>query len=170
MHKKWPYGHFLLKEVGDMAGINKVNKKNNRQRDNILFPWGLPGLEDYHEFTLHPLGQGSPFAFLQAAGQQAIGLLLVNPYVFFKHYEFELSEKIAGQLKINDVKQVVVLCTVNTSRGIDRATVNLLAPIVINREKMLAKQVVLNDQKYSLRTPLNWETIKEERKDAGVGA
>jgi flagellar assembly factor FliW len=161
---------FGLKEVGEMAGINKVSKKNNRQSDNILFPWGLPGLEEYHEFTLHPLGQGSPFAFLQAAGQPKVGLLLVNPYVFFKHYEFELSEEIAGQLKIDDVKQVAVLCTVNTSRGIDGATVNLLAPIIINMEKMLAKQVVLNDQKYSLRTPFNCGAMKEERRNAGVGA
>jgi flagellar assembly factor FliW len=153
-----------------VAGINKVNKINERQSDSILFPWGLPGLEDYHEFTLHPLGQGSPFAFLQAAGQQEIGLLLVNPYVFFKHYEFELSEEIAGQLKIDDENQVVVLCTVNTSRGIDKATVNLLAPLIINKEKMLAKQVVLKDRQYSLRTPLNCGAVKEGLRDAGAGA
>ncbi|TEB04915.1 Flagellar assembly factor FliW [Pelotomaculum schinkii] len=150
-----------------MADADRVN---NRQYENLLFPWGLPGLEDYHEFTLNSLGQDSPFGFLQAAGQQEIGLLLVNPYVFFEHYEFELSEEIAGQLKIDDENQVAVLCTVNTSQGYGAATVNLLAPIIINREKLLAKQVVLNDQKYSLRTPLNCGAKKEERKDAGAGA
>lgn len=136
----------------------------------VLFPWGLPGLEDYREFTLNLLGKDSPFCFLQAVRQQEIGLLLINPYVFFDNYNFDLSEEIAGQLKIDDENQVVVLCTVNTSRGLEAATVNLLAPLIINKEKLLAKQVVLNDRKYSLRTPLNCGAKKEERKDAGTGA
>ncbi len=136
----------------------------------VSFPWGLPGLEEYREFTLHLLGGGSPFCFLQAAGQREIGLLLVNPYVFYDHYEFELSEETADQLKIDGERQAAVLCTVNASRGLEAATVNLLAPIVINTERLLAKQVVLNNQRYSLRTPLNCGAKKEERKDAGAGA
>jgi len=119
----------------------------------ISFPWGLPGL-DYYEFTLSLLEEGSPFYFLQSTSQPEVGLLLVNPFAIFKDYEFELAEETAGLLRISDQKQVAVLCTVNTSRGIESATVNLLAPIVINTEHLLAKQVVLNDRKYSLRTPL----------------
>jgi flagellar assembly factor FliW len=136
----------------------------------VSFPWGLPGLEEYREFTLNPLGEGSPFCFLQAVRQREIGLLLVNPYVFYDKYDFDLNEETAGQLKIDDENQVAVLCTVNTSRGFEAATVNLLAPIVINTERLLAKQVVLNDRKYSLRTPLNCGAKKEEHKDAGAGA
>jgi len=119
----------------------------------ISFPWGLPGL-DYYEFTLSPLEEGSPFYFLQSTSQPEVGLLLVNPFAVFKDYEFELAEEAAGQLGISGQNQVAVLCTVNTSRGIESATVNLLAPIVINTERLVAKQVVLNDRKYSIRTPL----------------
>lgn len=129
----------------------------------ILFPWGLPGLEDYQEFNLDLLEEDSPFCFLQAVRQQEVGLLVVNPYVFFEHYDFALSEEAAGQLKIEDEKQVAVLCTVNTSRGAGAATVNLLAPIIINTEQLVGKQVVLNDPKYSLRTPLKGVAKKEVR-------
>lgn len=146
-----------------MAEAIESNEKNNRQTGlKVLFPSGLPGLEDYQEFILNPLGLDSPFGFLQAARQREIGLLLVNPYAFFERYEFDLSEETAVELEIDDESQVVVLCTVNTSHGYAAATVNLLAPIVINKEKMLAKQVVLNDQQYSLRAPLNCGAKKEE--------
>ncbi len=129
----------------------------------ISFPWGLPGLEDYREFTLNLLEKDSPFCFLQAVRQQEIGLLVVNPYVYFSDYHFRLSREIAGQLKIEHEKQVAVLCTVNTSRGADAATVNLQAPIVINTEQSLAKQVLLTDSSYSFRTPFGSGAKKEAR-------
>ncbi len=129
----------------------------------ISFPWGLPGLEDYREFTLNLLQKDSPFCFLQAVGQQEIGLLVVNPYVYFRDYHFRLSRETAGQLKVEHEKQVAVLCTVNTSRGAGAATVNLLAPIVINTERLLAKQVVLDHSDYSFRTPFRGRAKKEAR-------
>lgn len=130
----------------------------------VSFPWGMPGL-DYNEFTLSMLAPDSPFFFLRSTEEIRVGLLLINPFVTYNDYEFELEEEMAQQLKISDEKQVVVLCTVNTSRGIEFATVNLLAPIVINTEEFLAKQVVLNDKRYSLRTPLVFkkETEKGDR-------
>ncbi|MFZ5632104.1 MAG: flagellar assembly protein FliW [Bacillota bacterium] len=124
---------------------------NNELR--ISFPWGMPGLE-YKEYTLIQLSGESPFYFLKSVARPEVGLLLVNPFLAYKEYEFDLSDEAAGQLQITEESQVAVFCTVNTSRGIDSATVNLLAPIVINTEKLLGKQIVLNDKNYSLRAPL----------------
>lgn len=78
----------------------------------------------------------------------------MNPFLLFKEYEFNLSEEVTVQLGITDQKQVGVLCAINTSRGIEAATINLLAPIVININRLIAKQIVLNDKRYSLRTRL----------------
>jgi len=124
--------------------------------DNFIlsFPWGMPGLEDCKQFTLTPLETDSLYYYLRCAVQPEIGLLLVNPFALFRDYEFDLAEETAAQLKIAGQDEVAVLCTVNTSRGLDLATVNLLAPIVINTNKLLAKQVILNDRRYSLRAPL----------------
>ena len=132
----------------------KDNEKGIKESGLIIsFPWGMPGLE-YSEYILSPLAQDSPFYFLQSVAQPEVGLLLMNPFTAFEDYEFDLNEDVAGQLKINDEKQVAVLCTVNTSRGIESVSINLLAPIVINTEHLLGRQVVLNDPKYSLRAPL----------------
>ena len=119
----------------------------------ISFPWGMPGLE-YKTYILVSTAEESPFFFLQSVEEPDIGLLLINPFTVFSDYEFDLAEEVLKQLEISNNCQVAVFCTVNTSRGIESATVNLLAPIVINTEKLLAKQVVFNEKKYSLRTPL----------------
>lgn len=134
----------------------EINSTKSDQRDSFVlsFPWGMPGLEDYKQFNLVVLEEDAPFYYLRCDSQPELGLLLVNPFVAFRDYEFDLAEEAAAQLEVAGREQVAVLCTVNTSKGLDLATVNLLAPIVVNTKKLLAKQVVLNDRRYSLRAPL----------------
>lgn len=123
----------------------------------ISFPWGLPGLED-QEYHLYPLAKDAPFFFLCSVRQPEIGLVLVNPFALDRDYNFELPEETAKQLKISGPGQAAVFCTVNASRGLAAATVNLLAPIIINTGHRLGRQVVLNEKKYSLRAPLVFKT------------
>lgn len=138
-----------------MDTIAEINKNRDLEDDHIIsFPWGLPGLEDYREYILNSLEEDSPFYYMRCSSQPEIGLLLVNPFTVFSDYEFDLDDTVVKQLDIADQKQLAVLCTVNTSRGIESATVNLLAPVVINIKLRQAKQVVLNDRRYSYRTPL----------------
>jgi flagellar assembly factor FliW len=135
--------------------MDVVSIKSSQEGSLILaFPWGMPGLEDYRQFNLAELEGDSPFYYLSCVDQPEIGLLLVNPFILYKDYEFDLAEEAAAQLEIADREQIAVLCTVNTSRGLNSATVNLLAPIVVNTKQFLAKQVILSDRRYSLRAPL----------------
>lgn len=140
-----------------MAATVEINANRNLEEDGdyiITFPWGMPGLEDCRDFILNTLEDDSPFYYMRCSCQPEVGLLLVNPFAVFSDYEFDLDDEAADQLRITDQKQVAVLCTVNTSRGAESATVNLLAPVVINIGRLQAKQVVLNDRRYSFRTPL----------------
>lgn len=141
-----------------MDTIAEINNNRDLEDDHIIsFPWGLPGLEDYREYILNSLEEDSPFYYMRCSSQPEIGLLLVNPFEVFSDYEFDLDDTVVKQLDIADQKQLAVLCTVNTSRGIESATVNLLAPVVINIKLRQAKQVVLNDRRYSYQTPLAFE-------------
>lgn len=131
----------------------RIDSNDEPQGLVISFPWGMPGL-DYKEYRLCALSTDSPFFFLQSTHEPEVGLLLVNPFEVHRDYEFDLSDDVVKQLKIENDKQVAVFCTINTSRGIASATVNLLAPVVVNVERMIGKQIVLNDKKYSLQMPL----------------
>lgn len=39
----------------------------------------------------------------------------------------------------------------------EQSTANLMAPIVVNRRKMLAKQVILHDSSYQTKQPIGGE-------------
>lgn len=133
--------------------ICEENKSGELRGIVVSFPWGMPGLE-YERYLLAILKDDSPFYFLQSIDEPKVGLLLINPFVIRPDYEFDLDEEMTDLLKISNENQVVVFCTVNTSNGLATATVNLLAPIIINNDQCIAKQKILVDHRYSLKEPL----------------
>jgi flagellar assembly factor FliW len=133
----------------------------------ITFPAGLPGLPaELTEFELVAVAEKSPFFFLQSLQDENTGFILMNPFAFFPNYEFDLPEEDARALGIKAPEEAAVFCIVNASRGLARATVNLLAPVVVNAATGTARQVVLVDGRYSIRHPLSGHR-PENREPAG---
>ncbi len=73
---------------------------------------------------------------------------------FFPDYNPELSDEWVETLGLRRVEDALVLVIVNAGASIAEATVNLLAPIVINTVTLHAAQVVLSDPSLPLRAPL----------------
>lgn len=125
------------------------------QNKIITFPAGVPGLPaELTRFELAALAGDSPFFFLQSRQDENVGFILINPFALFSAYEFDLPDEEAEALGISDPGNVAVFCIVNASRGIKNATVNLLAPVVVNTATGVARQVVLTDSRYGIRHPL----------------
>lgn len=122
----------------------------------FIFKTGLPGLpEELKEFQFISLQKDSPFYLLRSVHDEKICFVLINPFVFFPDYEFDLPEEDKTKINVTDLKDVAVFCIVNASKGIKKATVNLLAPVVFNIKVGLARQVVLSDKRYNIRQPLS---------------
>jgi len=127
----------------------------SRKQNLVNFPAGLPGLpKNLTRFEIIAPAQDTPFFFLQSRQDDHVGFILVNPFVLFPDYEFELPEEDARALAIERPEKAAVFCIVNAARGLQDATVNLLAPVVLNVASGSAAQVVLNDERYSIRHPL----------------
>jgi flagellar assembly factor FliW len=125
------------------------------------FPQGLYGLEDYTTYRLEIPDHTLPFAYLQACEEERIRLLLAQPFAFYPQYEFRLSDEDLAALAHPNEKTVAVWVTVNASESLERATINLLAPIVLNTEKAIGRQVVLHNSGYEIKAPL-FPCAKEE--------
>lgn len=125
------------------------------QQNHLNFPAGLPGLpSQYKEFALLPVENNNLFYLLQSVTNAEICFVLINPFLLFPHYAFDLPAEDKTKLQITAPEQVAVFSIVNASQGLKQATVNLLAPIVVNTKNKLARQVILNDSQYSIRQPL----------------
>lgn len=126
----------------------------------IYFKYGLPGFQDETAFVLLNLpGQlSTTFQTLQSVKTNDLAFIVVNPYQFFRNYEFQLDTQTIDQLQITSSKDVTVVSIVTVKKPFEKSTINLQAPIIINVQKMLGKQCILNDETYQTRTPLQTVT------------
>lgn len=120
----------------------------------LTFPSGLPGFIEEKEFVLLNFPGSETFQILQSVGNKELAFIVTNPYHFYNDYEFKLDEQIRENLKIKHTEDVLVLAIVTLKESISQSTMNLKAPLIINREQKCGKQYILNDQTYSMKTLL----------------
>jgi flagellar assembly factor FliW len=119
----------------------------------LFFEEGLPGFYDLRFFQLTQEEPGSCFFSLQSLEDERIGFWLVDPFAYFKDYEFELDSHTKKMLDITEDTRIFVANIITLREG-GHVTVNLKAPIVVNQDNCKAKQLVLDHETYSLRQPL----------------
>lgn len=126
------------------------------ETDIVSFPEGIPGFLDQKQFAIIPLNSDSPFLILQSIELPQLGFMIATPYAFKKDYTFDLPQAEVEQLKIEKPEDVVVYGILTLRDTLVRSTINLLAPIIINVNQHIAKQIVLtNVDDQLLRYPLS---------------
>lgn len=126
----------------------------SEEQNIITFREGLPGLPELRKFTLVALQDSFLFYFLQSLENENICFILIDPFALFPEYEFDLPAVEIKRIDSSSSENLAFFCIVNASEGFKNATVNLLAPIIVNTVNKLARQVVLNDSRYLVRHPL----------------
>ena len=134
------------------------------EEDKILhFADGIPAFEDEHEFVIIPYDKESPYVFLQSLTTPDLAFLMTVPFVFFPDYEFKLEEDVMAKLDVKTVDDMLVYVIITIPDGnIKDMTANLMAPVVINKNTNEARQVVLDNSRYTTKHRLF--TQKEDKK------
>lgn len=124
--------------------------------DSLLtFPKGIPGFQDIKEYALIPPGNDSPFYWLQAFKDPALAFVVTDPLLFKADYHPDYPEEEMKLLNVDDPKSLVILVLVTIPRDDPkRFTANFMAPIYINLENRIGKQIILTHSNYSHQTPL----------------
>lgn len=122
-------------------------------KDKIIkFKEGLLGFEEEKEFAIINMEEGdSPFLWLQSVNTPELAFIIINPFYAFPDYEFIISEKVQKKLEIEDERDIAIYSIVVIPEDMEKMTANLLGPIIINIDKKLGKQVILDDNKYSTK-------------------
>ncbi|MEW6698712.1 MAG: flagellar assembly protein FliW [Bacillota bacterium] len=128
--------------------------KPNFSGVKILFQQGLPGFEHLREFDISRPLSDSPLYYLQSTEETEICFIVLNPFELTKSYEFDLPNSVEDLLEIKNPTDVVVFNIINVRGGLREATVNLQAPVIINVNACKGMQVVLNDNAFNVREPL----------------
>ena len=115
---------------------------------------GILGFDEMSQFCLVKHRSDTSFIWLQSTQEPGLAFVMINPLDVFSSYDFEIPDADAEKLQISTQEDANVLAMVRIGNSGQDITVNLAAPIVINKNNMNAIQVVLQDSKYSIKQPI----------------
>ncbi len=122
--------------------------------EKILIPNGVLGFPEYRQFCLVDPGDDTLIVWLQSLDAQEIAFPLLEPKIFKSDYTVRLSAAELRELKLESVNQSAVFSILTIPEDISKMTANLKAPLVINLKEQIAKQVVLQENEYSIKSEM----------------
>ncbi len=136
--------------------------------NSLLFNFVSPiiGYSDYKKFILVDYRPDSPFKWLQSVENKDLAFPITLCSYFNIDYQFEISDEDAETLGVKSADEILAINIVTIPQiNPQGATINLLAPIVINTTNNNAMQIILKDSKLPVRHPLFEK--KEEKSNEG---
>ncbi|RKR13626.1 flagellar assembly factor FliW [Arthrobacter oryzae] len=118
----------------------------------LTFTAPMPGFEELHDFTLRSV-EGATGLYALEAGSTPVRLFLADAAVFAPSYAPPVPAASLDALGLDEREAPQVLIVLNHAPG--STTVNLMAPIVLNRFTGRCTQLVLDGRDYPLRAELH---------------
>lgn len=128
------------------------------------FPKGLPGFQTENEFTLLPIEGNNIFQVLQSTQTPIVAFIVANPYTVVENYTIQVDEPTIDLLEIKKEQDVFVLGVLSLKDPFKSSTINLQAPLIFNQTTRKAKQMILNDNNFTIHHPINTQVKAAEGK------
>lgn len=121
----------------------------------INFPDGLLGFEDLKRYIIIKNDNPQvPFDWLQSVDNPDLAFVITDPFIFIEKYEFDLSDMVVEELGIEEPSDIKIFNIVVVKDDFKASTINLRGPLVINIQNKSGKQIILDNQKLSLKHKL----------------
>jgi flagellar assembly factor FliW len=117
----------------------------------INVPQGILGFPDLKKYCLVDPGEETLILWLQSVEKPEICFPVLEPNVFKPDYTVRLSGADLRELKLESVTQSAVFTILTIPNDVNMMTANLKAPLVINLGEKTAKQVVLQENEYTIK-------------------
>ncbi|MCC7434025.1 MAG: flagellar assembly protein FliW [Methanoregulaceae archaeon] len=120
--------------------------------DVLTIQEGLIGFPTLTQFLLLSHGEQSPFQWLQSIDEPGLAFLVVDPATFVPDYTPEIDDAQAEALALSETTPRLLRTTARLiGQPAEELSLNLAAPIVLNLEHRIGKQVVLDNEAYNIR-------------------
>jgi flagellar assembly factor FliW len=127
------------------------------EREIISMPYGMLGFPKSQRFLLFPHKEDSLFFWYQSLDDPTLAFVIANPFLLLPGYAVDRQETVKRMSwedsESGNALELYVVVTI--PRGApEKATANLLGPILIDTKTHQAVQMVLSDSPYSHQFPL----------------
>lgn len=138
-----------------------LGEMNINEEKIIFFETGIPGFLDEKEFIILDIPDNDVLQLLQSLRTPNLAFFITNPHQFDEAYHFTLTDSVLETLQITSEKEIVILSIMTINEPFQASTINLQAPIIINSRRRLGKQVILNDDRYSMKAAIAFSNQAE---------
>jgi flagellar assembly factor FliW len=117
----------------------------------ITMKSGILGFDHLKRYIILMQAPKNPLCWLQSLEDGALAFVVVDPCVIKPDYRPEIDKAHWAFLEISREQDIALLCIVTIRHQPFGVTVNLRAPLVINMDKRLGSQIILEDEQYPVR-------------------
>ncbi len=117
----------------------------------ISIPKGILGFPQLTKYFLLDPGDDTLILWLQSMDEPGLAFPLLEPKVFHSSYIVRLSAAELQELKLDNINNSAVFSVLTIPEDVTQMTANLKAPLVINLKDQIAKQVVLQENEYTIK-------------------
>jgi flagellar assembly factor FliW len=122
-----------------------------KESELILMQGPIFGFEHLSRFVLLLHNDDTPLWWLQSIEDPSIAFVVVNPRIVKPDYNPTIFVEDLELLDIKSSDHTALLAIVTVRSQPLRVTANLKAPILINAETRIARQIVLEDANYPIQ-------------------
>ena len=122
--------------------------------DLLLLPNGLLGVEHCRHWVLLEDVENDAVGWLQSATHPEVAMAVISPRRFVPDYQLRVTRGQLTPLELEAVDQAYILALVSKNHG--QLTLNLKAPLIVNLQRRLGRQIIANDDQpiqYSITSP-----------------
>ena len=103
--------------------------------------------------------------WMQSLKSSHLAFVITDPFLYLPDYKLKLSEEDKKIVELYDEDLFLTRTIVTIPENYAEMTANLIAPLIINKEKAIGKQFVLTNMNYDTRHYL----LPEEMRNAPAG-
>jgi flagellar assembly factor FliW len=133
------------------VGSQRFGQLEISDSEVIQIPQGVFGFPELTRFCLVDPADDTLILWLQSLDRPEVAFPVLEPKVFRPDYAVRLSAAELRELQLENVGQAAVFSILTIPADVGQMTANLKAPIVINLARQTARQVVLQENEYSVR-------------------
>ncbi|MBQ7586664.1 MAG: flagellar assembly protein FliW [Lachnospiraceae bacterium] len=134
----------------------------------ISFPQGIIGFPELKDFLLIHDGDGNGnIKWMQSVQEPAFAMPVVDPLTVIPEYNPDIEDELLKPLGEITEENMLVIVTITVPKEIEKMTVNLKAPIIINSESRKAAQLIIDSDRYQVKFPI-YEILKAAKEKAAA--
>lgn len=134
----------------------------------ITFDQGIVGFPEMQRFAIvhdEEKGVNAGIRYLQSLDEPEFAMPVMDPLDVMPEYNPEVEDELLKPLGDFSEENLLVLVTVSVPREIEKISVNLQAPIIINAEEKKGVQVIVENGEYKIKYPI-YDILQEKKKSA----